>query len=52
MAVSPLIMLLWLMLWGWLWGIAGLLLAVPMLVSVKIVASRVDGWREAVRVLE
>jgi len=52
MAISPLIMLLWLMLWGWLWGIAGLLLAVPMLTSCKIIAERVDGWQGWAKVIE
>jgi predicted PurR-regulated permease PerM len=45
MAVSPVILMLWLFLWGWMWGIAGLLLAVPMLVAFKIYCSRVDGMR-------
>ena len=52
MAISPLIMLLWLMLWGWLWGIAGLLLAVPMLVTCKIIAERVKGWQGWAKVIE
>jgi predicted PurR-regulated permease PerM len=52
MAISPLIMLLWLMLWGWLWGIAGLLLAVPMLASCKIIAERVDGWQSWAKIIE
>jgi predicted PurR-regulated permease PerM len=52
MAISPLIMLLWLMLWGWLWGIAGLLLAVPMLASCKIIAERVEGWQSWAKVIE
>ncbi|HTL15199.1 MAG TPA: AI-2E family transporter [Thermomonas sp.] len=52
MAVSPLVLLLWLMVWGWLWGIAGLLLAVPMLVVCKIVASRVEAWEPWARVIE
>jgi predicted PurR-regulated permease PerM len=52
MAISPLIMLLWLMLWGWLWGIAGLLLAVPMLASCKIVAERVEGWQGWAKIIE
>ena len=41
--INPLAIILWLMIWGWMWGIVGLLLAVPMLVCVKIVCSRVDG---------
>jgi predicted PurR-regulated permease PerM len=52
MAISPLVMLVWLMLWGFLWGIAGLLLAVPMLASLKIVAERVDGWQGWAKVIE
>jgi predicted PurR-regulated permease PerM len=45
MAISPLIVVLWLLLWGWMWGIPGLLLAVPLLVCVKIVCSRVESLR-------
>jgi predicted PurR-regulated permease PerM len=41
--LNPLAIILWLMIWGWMWGILGLLLAVPMLVCVKIVCSRVEG---------
>jgi predicted PurR-regulated permease PerM len=47
MAISPVILMLWLFLWGWMWGIAGLLLAVPMLVCFKIYCSRIPtmkGW--------
>ena len=46
-SISPLIILLWLLFCGWLWGIAGVLLAVPLLVCFKIVAQRVpgmEGW--------
>ncbi len=52
MSVSPLVVLLWLMLWGWLWGIAGLLLAVPMLTSCKIVAERVERWQGWAKAIE
>ncbi len=34
--LNPLVTFLWLSLWFWLWGIAGALLAVPMLKTVKI----------------
>jgi len=34
--LNPLVMFLWLSLWFWLWGIAGALLAVPMLETLKI----------------
>ncbi len=43
MAISPLVLILALMVCSWLWGIAGLLLAVPMMVCVKIVLSKIDG---------
>ena len=43
MRISPLILILALMLFGWLWGIIGLLLAVPLLVCMKIVLSRIEG---------
>lgn len=52
MAISPVILLLWLFLWGWMWGIAGLLLAVPMLVCFKIYCSRVDSLRSFALMME
>lgn len=52
MALSPLMLILSLMLFGWLWGIIGLLLAVPMLVCVKLVLSRIDGFEGWARLLE
>ena len=51
LSISPLVMLLWLMLWGWLWGVAGLLLAVPMLACVKITADRVERWHGWARLI-
>lgn len=52
MRISPLILLLWLLLWGWVWGVVGLLLAVPMLVTLKIIASRIEGWQGWASVME
>jgi predicted PurR-regulated permease PerM len=52
MAISPVILMLWLFLWGWMWGIAGLLLAVPMLVAFKIYCSRVDGMQTWAAMME
>jgi predicted PurR-regulated permease PerM len=34
-----------LLFWWWVWGIAGALLAVPILSILKIVSERIDGWR-------
>jgi predicted PurR-regulated permease PerM len=37
--LNPLILILWLLIWGWLWGPFGVLIAVPLLVGIKLVAS-------------
>lgn len=39
--LSPVVILLSLLLWGWLWGTAGLFLAVPLTVAIKIVLESV-----------
>jgi predicted PurR-regulated permease PerM len=44
--------MIWLFLWGWMWGIAGLLLAVPMLVCFKIYCSRVEGMKAWAAMME
>ncbi|GHT95497.1 UPF0118 membrane protein [Spirochaetia bacterium] len=36
LGLSPIVVLLSLVLWGWLWGFAGMILAVPMTVIIKI----------------
>jgi len=51
-SISPLVVLLWLLFCGWLWGIAGVLLAVPMLVCFKIVAERVEGLKGWAKVIQ
>lgn len=30
--------------WSWVWGVAGMLLAVPILMATKVVCDRVEGW--------
>jgi predicted PurR-regulated permease PerM len=42
LAVNPVVLFVWMLLWGWLWGIAGILVAVPMLVALKICADRFE----------
>jgi predicted PurR-regulated permease PerM len=37
LGLSPIVILVSLMVWGWLWGFAGMVLAVPMMVIIKIV---------------
>lgn len=51
-AISPLVVLLWLLFCGWLWGIPGVLLAVPILVCFKIVTGRVEGLQGWAKVIE
>jgi predicted PurR-regulated permease PerM len=52
MAISPLVLMLALMVFGWAWGIIGLLLAVPLIVCVKIVLTKIDGLEGWAKVLE
>jgi predicted PurR-regulated permease PerM len=51
-SISPLVVLLWLLFCGWMWDIAGVLLAVPMLVCFKIVTERVEGLQVWSKVIE
>jgi predicted PurR-regulated permease PerM len=51
-SISPLVVLLWLLFCGWIWDIAGVLLAVPMLVCFKIVTERVEGLQGWSKVIE
>jgi predicted PurR-regulated permease PerM len=51
-AISPLVILLWLLFCGWLWSIPGVLLAVPILVCFKIVTERVEGLQGWAKVIE
>jgi len=41
--MNPVAIFLAIAFWGWLWGIAGALIAVPLLVIVKVFADHVDG---------
>ena len=41
LAVHPLIVFLAIIFWGWLWGVAGALMAVPIITSLKVVADHV-----------
>ncbi len=42
MQLNPLVIILWLFFLGWLWGIAGVLLAVPILVCIKLTLERLN----------
>lgn len=45
LGVSPLLILLSLSFWGLVWGIVGMILAVPLLVSIKIVLENIPATR-------
>ena len=49
LGLSPLAILISLFFWGWLWGIPGMILAVPIMVVMKIIASNFESlrWFEA-----
>jgi predicted PurR-regulated permease PerM len=42
MQINAVVLFVGVILWGWLWGIAGALLAVPILVTLKIVCDHVE----------
>ncbi|MDR3337009.1 MAG: AI-2E family transporter [Treponema sp.] len=41
LGLSPIVVLFALMIWGWLWGFAGMILAVPMMVIIKILCENI-----------
>lgn len=51
LALNPLIIFIAIIGWGWIWGIAGALMAVPLLVSIKICLSRIPATRPAARII-
>jgi predicted PurR-regulated permease PerM len=51
LSLSPVIVFLAILLWGWLWGIAGVLLAVPLLTMAKITCDHVPALKALGRVL-
>lgn len=52
MRVNPLIIILWLSIMGWLWGVIGVLLAVPVLMSIKIILANVGALPHWVKLIE
>ncbi|WP_341676738.1 AI-2E family transporter [Niveibacterium sp. SC-1] len=40
-AVTPVLIFVALLFWGWMWGIAGAVMAVPILVAIKILATHI-----------
>jgi predicted PurR-regulated permease PerM len=52
LALSPISVFLSVMVWGWLWGIAGALIAVPLLIGLREVCRRRAGLRVLCRFLD
>jgi predicted PurR-regulated permease PerM len=52
MRLNPLILILWLLIWGWLWGPAGVLLAVPLLVCIKLTAGQLNIMTKWIKLIE
>jgi len=52
MRLNPLILILWLLIWGWIWGPAGVLLAVPLLVCLKLAAAQLNLLTNWVKLIE
>jgi len=40
-----------LMFWGWLWGAVGLILAIPITATIKVICDHADGWQPLGRFL-
>lgn len=49
--VDPCFVFVWLMFWGWTWGVAGAVLAMPMLTAVKIICDRVESLQPVSRLI-
>ena len=43
--LNPVVVIIALIFWYWMWGVAGALLAVPMVATFKIICDRVEGMR-------
>lgn len=51
MALDPVVVFIGLVTLGWMWGVAGVLIALPLLTCIRIVAERVSGWETLAKVL-
>lgn len=40
--MNPLLVVIWMFIWGWMWGAVGVLIAIPLLVCLKIIASHFE----------
>jgi predicted PurR-regulated permease PerM len=51
LALDPVMVFIAMLVLGWMWGVAGFLLAVPLLTCAKIIAERIDGGDAMVTLL-
>jgi len=51
LSLSPLLVFLALWIWAWIWGVAGMLLATPMLLLMKALSCEVPGLERIARIL-
>lgn len=51
LALNPLVVFVSIVFWMWLWGIAGALMAVPILAALKIAGDRIENLHPVARVL-
>ena len=51
LSLNPVAIFVSLLFWGWLWGAAGILLAVPILIAVKIACEHIDSFKPAAEFL-
>jgi predicted PurR-regulated permease PerM len=42
LSLNPVVVFLFIIIWGWIWGIIGILIAVPLLASIKICCEHIE----------
>jgi predicted PurR-regulated permease PerM len=52
LALNPVAIFVSLLFWGWLWGVAGILLAVPILIAAKVACGNIDSLNSIAGFLE
>jgi len=49
--LTPIVVILGLLLWGWIWGVAGALIAVPMLVAGSVICVKTPALQPVFQLL-